>query len=377
MKEYRDWQKNLFTEWYKTGFYGCVKARTGAGKTLAGISVIDQYRQMNPTMSIMVVVPSKKIAEGWEASFDEQMVERVPIMSYTQAINKMHREGLTVDCLILDECHRVSPEKQSSQVMNMGARHILGLSATPEGSVVVLGQPFFTVDWEEANLCPFTVHYTTFAPEEYESKAYNEWTKKMQKVASDYTSGQATNLPPNRNKRYDQLVRLRRDCCYTFDSRIKHAINLIKPYAKAGKRIIVFAERNEQLRKMYEILLKDGIQCSVCSQWMDTLKDFEEHRTNVLLLCKRLREGWNDVTLEIEILVAPTTRELSHTQVVGRVQRQDPNNPDKHAHIICLLAEGTSDMSLTRKNDFPRSSVETIGIEKMVSKANMSQATLE
>ena len=73
MKEYRDWQKNLFTQWYKTGFYGCVKARTGAGKTLAGISVIDQYRQMNPTMSIMVIVPSKKIAEGWESSFDEQM----------------------------------------------------------------------------------------------------------------------------------------------------------------------------------------------------------------------------------------------------------------------------------------------------------------
>ena len=40
----------------------------------------------------------------------------------------MYRKGLTADCLILDECHRVSPEKASAKVMNLNPKHVLGLS---------------------------------------------------------------------------------------------------------------------------------------------------------------------------------------------------------------------------------------------------------
>ena len=364
MKSYRDWQKDLFNKWSKVGFWGCLKARTGSGKTISGASVIDQYRQMYPYMKVIVVTPSAKVNQQWLDTFKEQGVEPVPVYSYQQAINKMYRGGLQADCLILDECHRISPEKQSAQIMKLNPAHVLGLSATPGGSVKTLGQPFYTVDWDEANLCPFYVHYALFTPTKKELLEYEAQTQKMQTYAIE-RCGQKS-LRPGVDSRYDWMVRNRRAYSYEMPSRIPNAINIITPYAKAGKRTIVYAERNDTLKEIAKGLSDRGIAWSVCSQWMDTLKDFEQHKTNVLLLAKKLREGWNDPTLEIEVLVSPTTRELSHTQVVGRVCRQDPDNPNKEAHIIVLLADGTTDTNLIMHNDFPKGSTEATTVEKIV-----------
>lgn len=366
MKSYREWQKNLFTRWSAMGYRGCVKARTGAGKTLAGVSAIDQYHQMFPAMKILVVVPSSKIASQWEDTLKEQGVDPVPVLSYMQAINRMYRGGLTADCLILDECHRISPEKQSAQVMKLNPSHVLGLSATPGGSVRILGEPFYTVDWEESNLCPFFVHYAIFEPTEEESKKYINLTQCMQRYALNKTNGAMKSLRPGLDSRYDWMVRNRRSFAYEMESRIPNAINVIVPYAKAGKRTVVFAERNDTLKEIAKGLTERGIAWSACSQWMNTLSDFEAKKTNVLLLAKKLREGWNDPTLEVEVIVAPTTRELSHTQIVGRVCRQDPSNPNKEAHVVVLIADGTTDENLISNNDFPKGATETTTVEKIV-----------
>ena len=230
---------------------------------------------------------------------------------------------------------------------------------------MTLGKPFYTVDWDEAQLCPFYVHYTTFKPTKSESEKYLEMTTKMQHYASEKTGGKAKSLKPGLDSRYDWMVRNRRAFAYEMESRIPNAIDVIVPYAKGGKRIIVYAERNDTLKAIVRGLSDRNIAWSVCSQWMDTLKDFEQHKTNVLLLAKKLREGWNDETLEIEVIVAPTTRELSHTQVVGRVCRKDPKNPDKEAHVIVLIAENTTDENLIYNNDFPKGSTETTTVEKI------------
>lgn len=358
------WQRDLFDNWAKVGYRGICKARTGSGKTLAGIACIDRYTQMYPDMKLLVIVPSSKIAEQWKNDLKANNLD-VPILSYTQAVNKMYRGGLKADCLILDECHRISPEKSSSQVMKLEPIHVLGLSATPGGSQMILGKPFYTVDWDEARLCPFYVHYARFSPTPAEAEEYAKQTNKMQCYALEKTNSKLKSLKPGQDRRYDWMVRNRRAYAYEMKSRIPNAISVMMPYILAGKRTIVFAERNDTLKAISKELTARGVNWSVCSQWMDTLKDFEAHRTNVLLLAKKLREGWNDPTLEVEILVSPTTRELSHTQVVGRVCRLDPNNPNKEAHIIVLIANGTSDENLIIHNDFPPKCVEDTSVLKI------------
>lgn len=364
MKQLYQWQKDLFDNWAKTGYRGICKARTGAGKTQAGIACIDRYTQMFPELKVLVVVPSSKIAQQWK---DELKVYNLdtPVLSYTQAVNQMYRKGLHADCLILDECHRISSEKASAQVMKLEPIHVLGLSATPGGSQMVLGKPFYTVDWDEARLCPFYVHYVTFTPTKAEMEEYKRQSDKMQHYALEKTNSKAKSLRPGQDSRYDWMVRNRRAFSYEMPSRIPNAVRMIVPYALAGKRTIVYAERNDTLKTISKELTLRGIKWSVCSQWMDTLKDFEAHRTNVLLLAKKLREGWNDPSLEVEILVSPTTRELSHTQVVGRVCRLDPQNPDKEAHIMVLLADGTTDVNLIIHNDFPPKCVESTTVDKI------------
>lgn len=362
--ELYQWQKDLFDNWSKVGYRGICKARTGSGKTLAGIACIDRYTQMYPAMKVLVVVPSAKIAEQWKKDLKSNNLD-VPILSYTQAVNKMYRGGLKADCLILDECHRISPEKSSSQVMKLEPTHVLGLSATPGGSQMILGKPFYTVDWDEARLCPFYVHYARFNPSPAEAEEYARQTNKMQCYALERTKSASKSLKPGVDSRYDWMVRQRRAYAYEMKSRIPNAISVMMPYILAGKRTIVFAERNDTLKDISKELTVRGVKWSVCSQWMDTLKDFEAHRTNVLLLAKKLREGWNDPTLEVEILVSPTTRELSHTQVVGRVCRLDPNNPNKEAHIVVLIANGTSDENLIVNNDFPPNCVEDTSVLKI------------
>ena len=364
MTQLYQWQKDLFDNWANHGYRGICKARTGSGKTLAGIACIDRYTQMFPELKLLVIVPSSKVADQWRADLKSYNLN-VPVLSYTQAVNQMYRKGLKADCLILDECHRISPEKASSQVMKLEPIHVLGLSATPGGSQSILGQPFYTVDWEEANLCPFYVHYVVFTPTKEEREEYERQTMKMQHYALEKTCSKAKSLRPGIDSRYDFMVRNRRAYSYEMPSRIPNAVKMIVPYALAGKRTIVFAERNDTLKEVAKQLTLRGIKWSVCSQWMDTLRDFEAHKTNVLLLAKKLREGWNDPTLEIEILISPTTRELSHTQVVGRVCRIDPNNPNKEAHIMVLLANGTTDLNLITNNDFPPKSVETTSVEKI------------
>lgn len=364
MKALREWQKDAYDRWAKTGFYGLIKARTGAGKTAGAVSCISKFRQEHPFIPILVIVPSAKLKGQWEKELKEQMVTDVPIMTYLQAINRMYRGGLKADCLVLDECHRISPGKQSAKVMELKPSFVLGLSATPGGSVKVLGEPFYTVDWEEAELCPFYVHYAKFKPTDAEVKEYTKWTDRMRKQASDCTNGMAQSLPPGRNSRYDYYVRMRRSVAYEFDSRVPNAVNLIKTYK--GKRTIVFTERNDQIEQIARSLDREGIDYAICNQRTNTLPKFEKHQCNILLLAKMMREGWNDPTLEVEILVAPTTRELSHTQVVGRVQRKDPDNPNKEAHIIVMVAEGTSDENIIHTNDFPKSSVETTTVQKIL-----------
>lgn len=365
-----EWQDRLYNEWSKRGFIGCVRAPTGSGKSLAGVIALGRYLKDHPDESALILSPSSKVSESWEGELDAHGVQAT-VMTYQTAVNRMTREGLSCDVMIADECHRLCTPVQG-RVLDMGPKAILGLSATPEGSVEILGQPFLTVSFSDANLCPFTVHFVSFTPTKAERDSYDRAAERMRARARYVTDGQQDHLPPGRDSvgwsSYDALARKRREVCYLMPSRLGHVMTLIR--RNLGRRTVVYFERVKSVEETSKMLDKEGIPHAVHLQGSvkgaPSLKAFEDHETDLLIACKSLREGWNDPSIECIILGSINIGTIINTQTIGRALRVDPGNPDKHADIYLLMADGTGDVNVTRRLDLPRENTVSERIEQGV-----------
>ena len=342
------WQKDLYPLWEERGFIGLVKAPTGAGKTIAGVNAVSRYLNEHPLAKTLILSPSKAVSESWDKEI--KSCKTIPdgsdirIMTYQSAVNGMKRDNLKCDLMICDEAHRLNTPVQG-QVLDMNPHAVLGLSATPEGATEILGEPFIEVKIDDANLCPFTVIFGKFIPTKSEKEEYEKMTNRMVKRAKEVTGGRMPYLAPGKDNfgynSYDSLARRRREICYNMDSRIPHTVSLVKAHRK--DRIVIYCERTEAVKRIRQALWDEGIDCSIHIQGESTLKDFEEHKSNVLALCGMLREGWNMVDTNVVIMSSVNTRIIRNVQTIGRALRIDPNNPDKHAYVYLMIAEGTSD----------------------------------
>ena len=432
MTDLLPYQEKAYQTWKDNGFYGIIEAPTGAGKTKIGVDCIRQFLVEHPNKKILVLTTSKKVVQQWIEELDRWSItvsdewDSPKVMTYQMAVNKMYRGGLTCDCLIADECQHLATPAHG-KVMLTSPQCILGLSATPEESKAILGEPFYSIGIDEARICPFTIHMVKFTPTEEEQRSYDKATFKMECRALDVTEagwctkclGTGTSwknadnetcdrcngkghiggkkyLQPGYDREgwgsYDALVRQRREVCYSMPSRIPITVALVKKHywkpcldcggrgywvadcchsdcqcepmncdecegegkVETYERIVIFTERTKDAHKIEQELIKEGIQCSMFVKDKDTLKDFEEHKTNVLIMVKSLREGWDDPTLSVCIMNSLSTRPKILTQTMGRTMRIDPNNPDKHAHNYLLIAEGTSDENVRGSLKYPK-----------------------
>lgn len=340
-----DWQEKVYPLWSSHNYVGLLRCSTGAGKTIGACKALQQFQADYPLASILVVTPSSKLNKMWTEELDRFMIKNYQVMTYQTAVNRMLRNGLKCDCMICDECHRLDTPVQG-RVLELRPRFVLGLSATPEGAVHILGQPLIDVGVDEANLCDFVVHYTTFPMSQREQDEYERITNRMRNRALEVTGGTATSLPPNRDSygwnSYDALARKRRDICYKQESRIPCTVALVKKHISG--RIVIYTERRETVQKIINALLDEGLQAVDDAH----VSDYESHKVNILVLCGRLREGWNSVDISTVILASVNTRVIRNVQTIGRALRVDPNNPDKKAHIYMLLADGTSDVNVIK-----------------------------
>jgi len=295
--------------------------------------------------SILIVTPSQKLNAMWENELKRFMIQNTTVMTYQTAVNRMLRGGLRCDCLVCDECHRLSTPVQG-RVLEMKPRYVIGCSATPEKSRYILGEPMVNIGVDDANLCDFLVHYTSFPMSPDESERYEKLTRRMRTRATEVSGGSMTSLAPGRDSygwnSYDALTRQRRDLCYRFDSRIPCTVALVKKHMMSTA--VIYTERRESVQRIISALLDEGIIAVDDSH----LSDFESGRAKVLVLCQRMREGWNNVKINLVILSSVNTKVIKNVQTIGRALRVDPNNPDKKAHIYMLMASGTSDETVVR-----------------------------
>ena len=146
MVELYNWQRKAISAYKGTGI---VEAVTGSGKTLVGKKIVEKI-----SGSKIICAPTLPILEQWKVVLREE----TNIEYYT--FQTLCKKNLSCKMLIVDEAHRsVSPEF-IKLYDNVTYKYILGLTATPNKKCIAkCGKPFCKVDFDEAKVAPFKVHF--------------------------------------------------------------------------------------------------------------------------------------------------------------------------------------------------------------------------
>lgn len=342
-----DYQKETFRLWSGVDFRGVLWGVPSCGKTRAGAICIAKYVKMNPLARVWVIAPSKVILSQWEKEvYADCDIEYLTYSSATTKFSKHWREKkdiLNPDLLVLDECHSVMAPTWG-KVLDFGVKHILGLSGTPNGSEKKIGPIFQKVSWDEANIAPSKVFLGTYTPSDTEQKRYAKMSESITKYrtkhprASYYT-----------DSNYAFLINKRRRETHMFESRLPIALELVK--ANKTEKIMVFCMMIEQAKQMSALLENEGIDHRIHVTGKEEMDDFIEGKTNILISCKKLSQGFNYPPANVGIIVSTATSPLTATQTLARIIRPLEG---KEAKIYFILAKGTSDLALKDKNIFTK-----------------------
>lgn len=330
-----NWQKEAYKLWIQNDMKGIIKAVPGAGKTQAGIEIIKCVLMENPNAKIIVLCPNNQIIQQWKKYVNEQIKDfnNIFIITYFEAIK--HE---TADFMIFDECHSIlSPVR--SKVLDIKCVCYLGLSATPMNSDEKIGSVFVDISWGNANVAPFEIIYQKFDMNAEQHSEYYSLTNSVKNAFRSYNKDEIS---------HDKLMAIimkRRSFVYNLPQRLSYTIDLINQ--NINERIIVFSERLEQINELYDYLNNTlNIPTSIYTSEKDTISDYINKKTNILLSSKMIKEGFDDPSTTVGIVLSTPLTERNHIQTIGRIVR---NYPDKKARIIVLLARGTTDETLGEK----------------------------
>ena len=331
-----EWQPHLYPAWRHNNFRGILKATTGAGKTIATCIALQSYLIDHPDARIIILALRKEIITQWQKELINHSIE-ADVLSYMSFVSKCAQNKLEpYDVLIADECRNLLTPVQS-RTLDYHTGHILGLSATPETSDRIIGPIIMSIDYDEADICPFTVHYHRFPLTSTQRASYQRKTERVKE-----------SMRKNPHDRINWAILDRRAFCYDLEQRIPLAINLIEQ--NEGRRIMLFCERQKQAITLSQALTDSGTPHALHLSSKKDLQRFLSHEVDIVISCKMLQEGFNDPSADVAILVSSATTARSNIQIIGRVIRPMPG---KHADIYVLLAENTSDEQTIKAVKWP------------------------
>lgn len=353
------WQTKTFGLWANTGFKGVLYAVPSSGKTHCGRVCIEKYLQYFPLDRVWVVANTKEVLNQWKKECSD--IPDIEYFTYLAAVTRFEKlkredkERFFPQLLILDECHIVMA-RASGRVLDYGVEHILGMSGTPNGSDSKIGPIFQKVGYDEANIADTTVHMMKFSPTDAEMKKYQKATASIDHHREKWPYSTYYNDPV-----LQMLYLRRRQVVYKFDSRVEHAVKLVEK--NKGRKIMCFCMLQEQAKKLSELLTSKGINNTLHLSTQEGLSKFVNGEVDVCISCKKLQVGFNFPEADVGIIVSTATAPLTATQTLARVIRP---NGDKHADVYFLLAEGTSDDSLSKdKTIFMKSAIKEESINEI------------
>ncbi len=426
------WQKEAKKAWWENGGRGIVKIVTGAGKTIFALSLISDLfnseAYKDGGLRVIIIVPTTVLLDQWLIETvdklhiprknigvfygkEKQNVKDKNILIYVINSARIHLKNHYEKFfkhddlfLIADECHRYG-SKENSRIFEIPFSYTLGLSATPERYgdygfeeklVPNLGNMIYTYTYSDAlrdgiipsyKIIRLMVHLTPSEEFTYEELAgkINKLTRvlisrypELKKASPAHFVKQLNKLhEKNRDElitRYIALLNQRKSVIHSSKSKLYALKWLFNGERLDKEKVLIFHERIEIAEHIFKYLKEIGFAAGIYHSKMPvkerlaSISEFKDGKTNVLIACRALDEGFDVPAAETGIIVAGTSSVRQWIQRMGRILRRAPSK--EYSKIYVVLVDMIEQDVFTQKDlrDFEK---EAIGIELVYLKGDI------
>ncbi|MCZ7425487.1 DEAD/DEAH box helicase [Micromonospora sp. WMMA1949] len=412
------WQADAVEAWVGDvgGRYrGTLEIVTGGGKTLIALACAARAAERDPRLRLVVVVPTEALARQWRAmlerftSLEESDIGllgaghsaelsrcRALVAVLNTAAKQLPAAARVAQplMLVIDECHRAGAPT-FSQVLQTEAAYRLGLSATPDREELddagqplrydeqLVGQRLGPVVYRytlrnarvDGWLPDYEIHHHGIQLTDGERHEYEKISRQVDDLADELRSlgfepGRVQQLQRRGGevasvaRTYIAVTSRRKDLLYRAAERSRVAHRIIEDSLAAGKtrRVLLFHERVDEAKHLYERLQKDLRDSSIALEHSRlgtrtrtaALDAFRDGRAQILVSVKSLVEGIDVPEADLGISVAATSSVRQRIQALGRVLRRRFDSPaeTKHAEMHLIYVAGTVDEQIYAKEDW-------------------------
>lgn len=366
MDELRQWQKEAYEAFKKNDYKGIVKAATGTGKTILGITFIDDFREDSwkdkSGEKFLIVVPKEDLLIQWYdriknhlgisagrigAGYNEECDITIAI------INSVRLRKLQYPNLILDECHNYLSDVNRLLLENNEFKRIMALSATPDRNDLRTFEKFglkiiYEYSTEQAienkDLCEYVILEEPVYLLENENLLYEGYNKTVKDTfpAFGYNIHAVYAAQPSPLKyKLVRAIRKRMEILAKAKNKFEKVVELI--IQNPDSKVIVFAQYIYTINLLKKMLYGRGVKSVVYHSKekarVNELEKFKSNEARVILSARGLDEGLDVPDCDTAIIMAGFKGERQIKQRLGRILRKK----DKTAVIYLLYVADSRD----------------------------------
>jgi superfamily II DNA or RNA helicase len=389
----RTHQSEVFAHWIENGYRGLVVFATGGGKTIVGISAIEEMLK-NKTHAI-VAVPSLLLLNQWHKEIKKDLpnaqvsifggdfglagrasilrlilddktdvVPKVILTTFGTASTETFREIISNRSnigVIVDEVHGIGSSEYRLILDSLSATKMrMGLSATPEryndslGTSVIYNffgqelEPKFTLEdaIKKEILVPYDYEFEMSTLSIIEQEEYDKISLQISQLVARISGGEVDN---SLQGRLDRLRIGRSRILKGASDKVEIAYKVLASKYSAGDRWFIYCQDQSQLNAVRQkiISLKMHVLEYHSNMVGDraTQLDFFEKEGGVMLAIKCLDEGIDIPRVNKALILASSSNPREYVQRRGRVLRR---HEEKYsAKIIDTLVNGTNGQILS------------------------------
>jgi len=364
----REHQSEVFAHWIEAGHKGLIVFATGGGKTIVGISAIEEI--LSQKKHVIVAVPSILLLDQWYREIKQDLPNvkitifggqfglagrahilrllldtssepTVILTTFGTAATETFREIVSSASnigIIVDEVHGIgSPENRLILDSLSKSKMRMGLSATPERFNDLVGttaiyqffgselEPKFTLEdaINKGILVPYDYTFALSTLSETEQKDYDRLSLQISQLVARIKSG---DVDGSLQGRLDKLRINRSRILKGANDKVEISYEVLKREYVEGDRWFIYCQDQTQLNSVKERILTLNLHVLEYHSNMigdrPAQLDFFEKEGGVMLAIKCLDEGIDIPRVNKALILASSSNPREYVQRRGRVLRR-------------------------------------------------------